>query len=481
MTPWEFRGSDRHPKPKPTMGHFTCLHRHIDGLRCGRVHSSESLARKCCESSGYGEDRYFVKRDRAVIESNLTNWALEPVSSMEEHIEQIRWDLTNDLRGKPLVSLPVEVLEKHADEQHQRAVDGTSTARKRMLARGRERWLRAAIHHIKSRQGTQEEQAPPQTETQTDPQTDMQTNDSDLAVLRRLLGGGTNPEEVKAMAEQAARDAIAKACDDGSLTFEVKVQRPDGSSWTPPEGAVHAAFEQTAALVGLGLPVLLKGPAGTGKSFLAKQVAEALGLPFAEMSLSGGTAEHHFLGSRLPGKDGSFEHRTTPFLECYENGGVVLLDEVDACDENVLLAINNGIANGRLSVPGRDDAPFAVKHKDFRLIAAANTFGTGPSAMYVGRNQLDAAFLDRFATLEVDYDQRMERALCSDAPQLMQRWWEIREKADKAKLRRVVSTRSLLRSVAMHKSLGWSIDKCIEVFTTSWSDDECRTVGVTRG
>ena len=464
------------------MGHFTCLHRHIDGLRCGRVHSSESLARKCCESSGYGEDRYFVKRDRAVIESDLTNWAMEPVSSMEEHIEQIRWDLTNDLRGKPLVSIPVEVLAKHADEQHQRAVDGTSTARKRMLARGRERWLRAAIHHIKSRQGTQEEQAPPQTEPTTEP-TPMQTDtdQSDLAVLRRLLGGGTDQAETRRIAEQAARDAIAQAANDGSLTYKVEVKRPDATTWTPPNGAVHDAFEAVASWVGINIPVLVKGPAGTGKSFLAKQVAEALGLPFAEMSLSGGTAEHHFVGSRLPGKDGAFEHRTTPFLECYEEGGVVLLDEVDACDENVLLSINNGIANGRLAVPGRDDAPFAIKHKDFRLIAAANTYGTGPSAMYVGRNQLDAAFLDRFAVMDVDYDKKLERALCADAPQVANRWWEIREAATSKQLRRVVSTRSLLRAVVMHKSLGYSVDKCVEVFTTSWTADECKAVGVTRG
>jgi len=456
------------------MGHFTCLH--PNGWNyCGRVHSSEATANKCCSSSGV-DGRYVAKRDRTVIEVDHQSWAVR--TATENRLPEVRWDLDNEHRGKMLCEIPRKHLEDTLFEQRRRAEDQDSTRRKRELARGRLRWLTMAAKVYHSDSQTQEEQAPPQTDTQTDT---MQAQESDLAVLRRLLGGGTDTEQVKAVAEQAARDAIAKACDDGSLTFEVKVQRPDGSTWTPPEGAVHSAFEQTAALVGLALPVLLKGPAGTGKSFLAKQVAEALGLPFAEMSLSGGTAEHHFLGSRLPGKDGSFEHRTTPFLECYENGGVVLLDEVDACDENVLLAINNGIANGRLSVPGRDDAPFAVKHKDFRLIAAANTFGTGPSAMYVGRNQLDAAFLDRFATLEVDYDQRMERALCADATQLMQRWWEMREKADKAKLRRVVSTRSLLRSVTMHKSLGWSIDKCIEVFTTSWSDDECKTVGVTRG
>ena len=456
------------------MGHFTCLDKANEWNRCGRVHSSEATARKCCESSGL-TTRYYVKRDRQDIEGILTNWAL--TRPTKDRLAEVRWDLDNEHRGKPLCEIPWQHLEATLVELRKRAMDESSTPRKRELAAARAKWVELELSAK-----PQEEQAPPQTEPTPEP-TPMQTDtdQSDLAVLRRLLGGGTDQAETRRIAEQAARDAIAQAANDGSLTYKVEVKRPDATTWTPPNGAVHDAFEAVASWVGINIPVLVKGPAGTGKSFLAKQVAEALGLPFAEMSLSGGTAEHHFVGSRLPGKDGAFEHRTTPFLECYENGGVVLLDEVDACDENVLLSINNGIANGRLAVPGRDDAPFAIKHKDFRLIAAANTYGTGPSAMYVGRNQLDAAFLDRFAVMDVDYDRKLERALCADAQQVANRWWEIREAAASKQLRRVVSTRSLLRAVVMHKSLGYSVDKCVEVFTTSWTADECKAVGVTRG
>lgn len=461
------------------MGHFTCLHPNGWNL-CGRVHSSEATANKCCSTSGV-HGRYVAKRDRTVIEVDNRNWAVRTAD--EARLPSVRWDLDNEHRGKMLCEVPRKHLEATMVEQRLRADDVDSTPRKRELASGRLSWLTLAakVYHSSGSQ-TQEEQAPPQTEPTPEP-TPMQTDtdQSDLAVLRRLLGGGTDQTETRRIAEQAARDAIAQAANDGSLTYKVEVKRPDATTWTPPNGAVHDAFEAVASWVGINIPVLVKGPAGTGKSFLAKQVAEALGLPFAEMSLSGGTAEHHFVGSRLPGKDGAFEHRTTPFLECYENGGVVLLDEVDACDENVLLSINNGIANGRLAVPGRDDAPFALKHKDFRLIAAANTYGTGPSAMYVGRNQLDAAFLDRFAVMDVDYDKKLERALCADAQQVANRWWEIREAATSKQLRRVVSTRSLLRAVVMHKSLGYSVDKCVEVFTTSWTADECKAVGVTRG
>lgn len=42
-------------------------------------------------------------------------------------------------------------------------------------------------------------------------------------------------------------------------------------------------------------------------------------------------------------------------MEFYEEGGVFLLDEVDAADANVLLVINQALANGHLPVPNRTD------------------------------------------------------------------------------------------------------------------------------
>ena len=48
------------------------------------------------------------------------------------------------------------------------------------------------------------------------------------------------------------------------------------------------------------------------------------------------------------------------------------------------------------------------RHPDSIVIAAANTWGKGADREYVGRNQLDAAFLDRFAKLAWDYDQDFE-------------------------------------------------------------------------
>ena len=118
------------------------------------------------------------------------------------------------------------------------------------------------------------------------------------------------------------------------------------------------------------------------------------------------------------------------FVEFYEEGGLFLLDEIDAADANVLLVINQALANGHLPLPNRITNPQAKRHSDFVLIAAANTFGNDANRMYVGRNQLDESTLDRFRIGQVvmDYDRELEKSILADSD-LLQRLWTIRRKA----------------------------------------------------
>ena len=98
--------------------------------------------------------------------------------------------------------------------------------------------------------------------------------------------------------------------------------------------------------------------------------------------------------------------------------------------------------------------------------------------MYVGRNQLDASFLDRFAQVSVDYDRKLEMAMCKDHPSLSARWHEIRDAVAKAQLRRVVSMRGLIRSLRMMDAHDWTVKQCVEQLVVSWTADERKTVGV---
>jgi cobaltochelatase CobS len=247
---------------------------------------------------------------------------------------------------------------------------------------------------------------------------------------------------------------------------------------------LHEAFNDVLALTAANLPVLMIGPAGCGKTHTAAQVAKALGYEdhqFAAINCTSGMSEGKLVGSLVPiGDGGRFEYLRTDFVRLYEEGGLFLLDELDAADSNVLLAMNTAIANAYLPLPFRVGQTMAKRHPDFRLIASANTFGTGANRMYVGRNQLDEATLDRFRTgqVEMDYSRKLEERLVHDE-QWLTACWSVRDAVNRHKLRRVVSTRFIVDSVKM-KAAGWSNDKLLRKLTSGWSKDEMEKVGLGR-
>jgi cobaltochelatase CobS len=100
----------------------------------------------------------------------------------------------------------------------------------------------------------------------------------------------------------------------------------------------------------------------------------------------------------------------TDLYRAYVNGGVFLFDEIDASSAQALLAFNAIAANDLAAFP----CGTVKRHEDFVIIAAANTFGNGADAQYVGRAQLDAATLDRFAFVPMDYDEKLELAIASN-------------------------------------------------------------------
>lgn len=166
----------------------------------------------------------------------------------------------------------------------------------------------------------------------------------------------------------------------------------------------HSALEDVLLMVVSGASPFMVGPAGSGKTTLAQQVAQVLQRPFYMASRV--SSEYKLTGFI----DANGKCVRTAFREAYENGGVFLFDEVDASDADALTAFNAALA-GQLA-----DFPDGVvkRHKDFVALAAGNTFGRGADRQYVGRNQLDAATLDRFQVIEIDYDEQLELQLAGN-------------------------------------------------------------------
>ncbi len=292
-----------------------------------------------------------------------------------------------------------------------------------------------------------------------------------LAALQALL----SPTVDEATVRQIVMTEVKKAMDDSPIV-KIEVVRPDGSAHKV-EGHTRPEFKDVLLSASCGLNILLVGPAGSGKTHLAHQVAEALGRPFASVSCTAGMSESALQGWLIPGDGGAFQYLSSDFVKMYEEGGVFLFDEIDAADSNTLLFVNQALANGSFFLPIRKNASVVKRHPDFVCIAAANTFGTGSNQTYAGRERLDEATLDRFraGTVVLDYDQSFERKVV--APDLLAWGWAVRKRISEARLNRVMSTRFLLDATKLLKA-GKSVKAIQDTYFVGWKADERSKVEV---
>ena len=200
-------------------------------------------------------------------------------------------------------------------------------------------------------------------------------------------------------------------------------------------GTTHERFDTVLKLVNADIPVFLTGAAGTGKNVLCKQIAEALDMEFYFTNAV--TQEYKLTGFI----DANGTYHETQFYKAFTQGGLFMLDEMDASIPEVLIILNAAIANRYFDFPtGRVEA-----NENFRLIAAGNTFGTGADMEYSGRYQLDAASLDRFALVEIDYSEAIEKAITQNNTELIEYIHSFRKATIDAGIKHLATYRSMER------------------------------------
>lgn len=254
-------------------------------------------------------------------------------------------------------------------------------------------------------------------------------------------------EEVKAIEEKLSSITNRLGSNEGNLTDElkkikeeienIKIRKPlevivKVDNKKPNDlGTQHFQFPTLLQILSTKLNVYLVGPAGSGKTTAAINCAKALDIPF------------HFTGAiasefKLTGfMNAQGQIVLTEFRQAYEKGGLFLFDEIDASYPQAVLAFNAALANDYMDFPDKR----IPRHKDFYCIAAANTFGQGADRQYIGRNQLDAASLDRFVFIDWKFDENLERELAGN-DEWVDFVQEVRKVIADLKIRHVVSPRA---------------------------------------
>jgi hypothetical protein len=194
----------------------------------------------------------------------------------------------------------------------------------------------------------------------------------------------------------------------------------------------HPLFETVFMYVSVGLPVALVGPAGCGKSYLTAQLAKALELDYYTNGAM--LTKFDIIGY----EDQAGNYHSTPAADAYINGGLHVFDELDASSPEAVVAFN-GMTDGQDFYT----FPHGMKerHVQYRAIACMNTWGNGASSEYVGRFRQDAAAMNRFLRVSLDYSRELEGKLF-DAD-ITERGWKLRDACEALGIKHVVSTRTL--------------------------------------
>lgn len=310
------------------------------------------------------------------------------------------------------------------------------------------------------------------------PATDLEKEMEDAASELKKAEAAAN--ESRRKMEELVKEAKRRAEEAKKKAEEAERKRKEQA------GGEHEATDELLRTLKVTGIAYLVGPAGTGKSTMAMGACERLFevkrespdffKKFAQISFSPDTTSAEMIGRC--DINGNFHE--SEVVRVFRDGGVILFDEIDDADSAMLIKLNTAIANGYIATP----KGMVRRNKNTYIVTTANTYGTGPDAMYVGRTRLDAATLDRFvcSTIEVDYSKALEDKITSALPEgtkagLLTFVNKVRTAIKTSHLRRLCSTRFVVNATKWLLD-GAKLPDVMAKLMIGWTEAERKAVGV---
>lgn len=266
---------------------------------------------------------------------------------------------------------------------------------------------------------------------QPQPQHDDETTNEQalIAAIKNLRGNSVDIAKVREIVAEEISKLAATDAKKAAKVIDV-VKKSNGK-----KSEVYCAkFQRIVAKVSRGNNVYLYGPAGSGKSHTAEQVADALGLDFY------GQTTIQFAHDVRGYGDAGGNFQETPFFKAFAYGGLYFQDEYDRSNAEAAIVLNSALANGWYDFPivGRIEA-----HPNFRFMAAGNTLMTGADEEYVTGQEIDASSRDRFAYFfEIDYSHEVELRIAHGNESIVSFAEDVRQSIKQTGIKHVVSYRA---------------------------------------
>lgn len=225
----------------------------------------------------------------------------------------------------------------------------------------------------------------------------------------------------------------------------------------------------------LGRTIAVRGPAGNGKSLGVRTALEAMGFNVYHLDCTDSTTAEMLVGGLMPQSNGGggidMVFRDGVITRAFADAkGAIQLDEFDALDPRVAMVLQSALhraAPGKtrfVSCPDHEEGGMEAKGL-CPIVVTMNTWGSGATRDYVGRNALDAASMDRFDTV-IDTTYAKEELILSGtgldkgtARELVKKVQKVRKDIENKNLRIVLSTRRLLDVSESIRILGLSLEE----------------------
>ncbi|HEB28148.1 MAG TPA: CbbQ/NirQ/NorQ/GpvN family protein [Porticoccus sp.] len=134
-----------------------------------------------------------------------------------------------------------------------------------------------------------------------------------------------------------------------------------------PQGREVEIFEQAAEN---GLPVMIKGPTGCGKTRFVEHMAEKLGRKVYTISCHDDLTASDLVGRHLIGAEGTF-WQDGPLTRAVREGGICYLDEVVEARKDTTVVLHP-LSDHRRVLPIERTGELLHAHPDFMLVISYN-------------------------------------------------------------------------------------------------------------